>query len=71
MDDDYEVVELSFFNLKGELVKKKVPTVKGNRNCSESWDGRDEDGYLVPAGIYFYQIKADKSVYNGAILLAK
>jgi hypothetical protein len=71
MDQDYDTVELAIFNLKGELVRKKVPGVKVNRNCSESWDGRDTDGYLVPAGLYIYQIKADQNVFNGVILLAK
>jgi hypothetical protein len=32
----------------------------GGRDYDEEWDGRDENGSVVPNGVYFYMIKTDK-----------
>ena len=53
-------VTLRLFNAQGRLVKSLLEgaprTVPGVG--SVSWDGRDENGRLMPSGIYYYQIEA-------------
>ncbi|MCK4678442.1 MAG: T9SS type A sorting domain-containing protein [Bacteroidales bacterium] len=44
---------LQIFNIKGELIRKY--TINGKNK--QQWDGKDNNGNLVPNGIYFYHIK--------------
>ena len=38
---------------------------------SIQWDGKNNDGYPVGAGIYLYQIQIQESVYNQKLILLK
>lgn len=35
------------------------------------WDGKDEAGKAVPAGLYIYQVKCGEKIYNGTVVVAK
>jgi len=35
------------------------------------WDGRDENGKIVPTGVYIYQIKSDDITRNGTVVVAR
>lgn len=43
----------------------------GAAEYSLYWDGADSSGRIVPAGVYIYQINAEDSVYNGAVVVAR
>ncbi len=49
-------VNLSVFNMLGQLVKNLVDDVVETGHYRISWDGLDNLGLVVPGGTYFYQI---------------
>ncbi len=54
-------VNLAIYNLLGQ----KIRTLLHNEYTTilinlEEWDGTDDNGNIVPAGIYFYRIKCDE-----------
>ena len=55
------VLDLTVFDLSGRVVRRLsvgevVRGVFGGSAGSLQWDGRDDDGRLVPAGVYLYRI---------------
>ena len=36
-----------------------------------TWDGRDERGRALPAGVYLYRLSADQSVKTGSVIVLK
>ncbi len=53
-------VDLSVYNLKGQLVKKLY---SGNTSKhTVMWDGKDEQGKELENGVYFYQININGSI---------
>ncbi len=50
-------VELSIFNSLGEKVKTLVNHYHNAGNFEVVWDGKDENDFNVPSGVYVYQIK--------------
>jgi flagellar hook assembly protein FlgD len=56
--NDNKVVELSIYNIKGQLVKTLVHEFKPAGEHSVIWDGRDSNGNRVSSGIYFYKLRA-------------
>lgn len=66
-----EFVQLDIFNNIGQKVRTLV-----NRNYSAGahevvWDGRNNNGLEVPAGIYYYRIKAGDFQQSQKMLLIK
>jgi hypothetical protein len=51
-------VELSIYNIKGQLVKTLVDEVLPAGKHSMIWNSRDSNGNRVGSGIYFYKLKA-------------
>jgi hypothetical protein len=51
-------VALRVYDLLGHEVRRLVKARQGRGSYSVRWDGRDERGLLVPAGIYFYELRA-------------
>ncbi|MGB9720105.1 MAG: FlgD immunoglobulin-like domain containing protein [bacterium] len=70
VDKNAEVF-LAVYDIQGRLVKILVKEVKAPGEYSISWDGKDENGNLLPAGLYFY--KLENGVHAGIkkILLLK
>jgi hypothetical protein len=51
------IFDLSIYDVQGRLVRTLLhERVEGTRNIS--WDGRDNDGNLMPSGIYYYRLKS-------------
>lgn len=57
-------VTMKIHDISGRLVKTLIDETKGAGYYSINWDGRDERGFKVPNGVYFYRFKADP-VGNG------
>lgn len=51
-------VVLRVYDLLGHEVRRLVKAQQPRGSYRVQWDGRDESGMLVPAGIYFYELRA-------------
>lgn len=59
-----ETIELKVYNMSGRLVKDfSLPTNHSALSTAVSWGGKDKNGSLLPAGIYFCKIKAGRKTY--------
>jgi hypothetical protein len=52
------LVEINIYDLKGSLVKKLVKEVMDAGSHEIEWESKNNLGYKVSSGIYFYQLKA-------------
>jgi parallel beta-helix repeat protein len=50
-------VTLRIYNIRGQLVRTVLDAHQSAGQRSVAWDGRDEQGASVPAGLYFYRIE--------------
>ncbi|HEC77975.1 MAG TPA: T9SS type A sorting domain-containing protein [candidate division WOR-3 bacterium] len=58
-NDQYPMT-ISIYNVSGRLIKSfSLFTPHSSLISSVSWDGTDDSGHRVPAGIYFVQLKTD------------
>jgi len=57
-DHSKEFVNLTVYNFKGEYLATLLREERGAGLYSVQWNGRDALGQSVPAGIYFYELKA-------------
>jgi hypothetical protein len=66
-------VELSVYNLKGQLLRTLIAgeTMSGNQQHSVVWDGKDQFGNEVTSGIYLYKLRTLEKVYSKKMLLVK
>jgi Tol biopolymer transport system component len=51
--------ELGVYNLRGQKVKQLMTDRIEQGSYSYSWDGKDESGAVVAAGIYFLRLQAE------------
>ena len=64
------LVSLKVYNVAGQLVKTVVDAQKSAGNYSATWDGRDQAGRSVAAGVYLYQLRAgDRALTRKMVLL--
>ncbi len=54
-------VELKIYNLLGQVVRTLVDGNVPAGSYNINWDGRDENGRLVAAGVYLYNLTADQT----------
>jgi len=52
-------VKLKIYNVAGQLVKTLVNGEQKAGTYKIKWDGKDEEGRLLPSGIYFVELKVD------------
>ncbi|MCU0606155.1 MAG: T9SS type A sorting domain-containing protein, partial [Candidatus Edwardsbacteria bacterium] len=52
-------VRIAVYNVAGQKVKTLVDGTMNAGYHSVSWDGRNESGQAVSAGVYLYQMQAD------------
>ena len=51
-------VELEIFDIAGRKVRTVLAEIQDAGFHETTWDGRDEDGHIVGAGVYFYRLTA-------------
>ncbi len=51
-------VELTVYNLTGQLVRRVLTGARTPGAYEVSWEGKNEHGQLVPSGTYLYRLKA-------------
>ncbi len=64
-------ITLKIYNIAGELVKTLVDERKAAGNYSMTWNGTNDKGRSVAAGVYFYQIETGKFNKTKKMLLLK
>lgn len=52
-------VRLTIYNMLGQMVRKLVDRPLLPQYYTTDWDGRNEDGNLIAAGIYLYELQTD------------
>ncbi len=57
-------VRLDIYDVNGTLIKKLVNTRKTDGRHHIEWDGTNDTGRAVAAGIYFYRLIADGSIVD-------
>jgi len=62
---------LIIYNIKGQKVKQLFDDLMPVGQHSIVWDGKDESGKHVSAGIYFYQLRAGSSIQIKKMLILK
>lgn len=65
-----ETIRVSIYTIQGELVKQLTKEVTSSGQ-NFSWDGKNDNGQLVPIGPYVYQVVYDDEHYNGIIVVTK
>ncbi|MDP8221683.1 MAG: C10 family peptidase [Candidatus Stygibacter frigidus] len=64
-------IELSVYNLKGQLVNNLVDGEFAQGRHDIIWNGEDENENIVPSGIYLYKLKTDRKLFTRRMLLLK
>lgn len=64
-------VELTIYNLKGQVVKSLVKEEQIPGHYEVTWNGRDSNKKAVASGIYFYQLNCGKSSISKKMILLK
>lgn len=59
-------VTLEIYNLQGQKIRAVNQPLKLNEDTIY-WDGNDEDGNLVPQGIYLYKITVQSEIYSDPV----
>ena len=58
------------YDILGGLINKLKLEKDGFKNeYNTSWDGRDKNGYKVKPGIYYYQLKSNRSISKKILLI--
>lgn len=66
-----EHVSLMIYNVLGQKIRTLVNEFKEAGNYDVYWDGKDETGKNMPAGIYIYRIRAGSFIDIKKMLLVK
>lgn len=64
-------VDLSIYNMRGQLVKILFNERKYSGNYKIIWDGRDKSGRLMANGIYFFKLTAGRYTSTRKVVLLK
>ena len=64
-------VTLKVFNLLGKEVRTLLSEVRPAGRSSASWDGRDNDGRPVPAGIYVYKLSTRSQSLSRRMMITR
>ncbi len=62
---------LLVYNISGQLVKDLVSEPKRAGIYQAVWDGRDERGKKVPAGVYLIRLEAGEHRETGRVVVIR
>jgi len=68
-NDSY--IELSVYNLKGQLVNNLVSGDFAQGRHDIIWNGEDEQGNMLSSGIYLYKLNTGDNIFTRRMLLLK
>jgi flagellar hook assembly protein FlgD len=64
-------VELKVYNILGQPVRRLVELARAAGHHSMMWDGRDDTGAILPAGIYLIILRAGTFSHTVKAVLLK
>jgi hypothetical protein len=64
-------IELSVYNILGQKVKTLLNEEIEAGNYTSTWNGKDDKGYDVSSGIYFYKLNAKEFSSTKKMLLVR
>jgi len=65
MLSETSIVDVSIYNIKGELVKSyPSQQVTAGNTAFLSWDGRGDNGKTLPVGIYLYKLQVNGTIQD-------
>ncbi|MDP8209730.1 MAG: FlgD immunoglobulin-like domain containing protein, partial [Candidatus Stygibacter australis] len=64
-------INLAIYNIKGQRVAELADGEKPAGTYNVTWNGDDNSGSALPAGVYFYQLKSGNSQENNKLLLIR
>ncbi len=64
-------VELAIYNLSGQLVRRLFLGERVPGAYEMPWDGRNEQGHLVPSGTYIFKLKAGSFVESKTLTVMR
>ena len=64
-------VELALYSVDGRLVRRLVHGTREAGQYQIGWDGRDEAGSLVPAGVYYARLVTQQGTFNRSLVYLK
>jgi flagellar hook assembly protein FlgD len=64
-------VNITIYDLNGREVKKLVRSEQVSGNHSLTWNGTNDQGKLLSAGVYLYQIQSGEFVQTKKMVLMK
>jgi len=65
------LVSLRVYNIAGQMVKTLVHSSLSAGRYNTTWDGRDEQGQKVAAGVYLYQLQAGDMALTKKMVLIR
>ncbi|MDP8322401.1 MAG: T9SS type A sorting domain-containing protein, partial [Candidatus Stygibacter australis] len=66
-----EKINLSVYNLKGQLVRTLVDNYLPGGSHSIIWDGKTNNGEMVSSGVYFYKLSVGETSETRKMILLK
>ncbi|UCE05098.1 MAG: T9SS type A sorting domain-containing protein, partial [bacterium] len=66
-----EFVNLTIYDLLGRKIRTLISETRAPGNYIVIWDGRDENGYKMPSGVYMYTLKSDDFIETKKMLMMK
>jgi hypothetical protein len=64
-------VKVSIFDLSGKLVRVLINGNKMAGNFTDQWDGRSNEGKIVAAGQYYYNIQIGNFITNKKVIMLR
>jgi hypothetical protein len=64
-------VSLTIYNVSGQKIKTLVNGRMSSGTHQVVWDGTDQQGRVVPSGVYLYRLKTPKKVLSKKLMFAK
>ncbi len=64
-------VELAVYNLSGQLVRRLLIGERNPGAYEMPWDGRNEQGHVVPSGTYIFKLKAGSLVESKTLTIVR
>lgn len=64
-------VSISIFNLQGQLIRRLVDQAFAPGTQKVTWDGRDEVGQEVSAGVYLYRLETTNEIRQRKLMLVR
>jgi len=67
---EHPTYTVTIYNMRGQKIREF--TRDGTYRQGEVfWDGRHENGFALPGGVYLYQIRAGGETFTGSVLVLK